>query len=178
MNAPVAAVRVGGSSINRGLFAMDINVSVATSATGPGFQIIRTILNFAQNRRGAGWRPPMTDASAGREPPTEPYRPSNGTEGEIFMHNWCERCTRDAAHRRNADAPGCKIIAYMMAFDIDDPEYPKQIVRTAGVPWGEGNPRCTSFREVGTRRSATELAAIKQRSVDRLPLFQRAKDAG
>jgi len=29
----------------------------------------------------------MTDAGTCR-----PYRPSNGTEGDIFMAQWCERC--------------------------------------------------------------------------------------
>lgn len=26
----------------------------------------------------------------------KPYRPSNGTEGDIFMSRWCRRCTKDS----------------------------------------------------------------------------------
>ena len=38
-----------------------------------------------------------TDASDAifRCPDGEPYLPSNGTEGEIFMGHWCDRCQKD-----------------------------------------------------------------------------------
>ena len=101
---------------------------------------------------------------------TEPYRPSNGTEGEIFMHNWCERCAKDAAHRRDENKPGCRIITYMMAFDVGDKEYPKQIVQTANVPWEARNPRCTAFREVGVAGVSRKPA--KQKPPETLALFQ------
>jgi hypothetical protein len=72
---------------------------------------------------------------------TRPYRPSNGTEGEIFDSVWCAGCERDASYRRGQDPHvGCRIIAYAMACRIDDPDYPKEWV-TGG---GKG-PRCTAF---------------------------------
>lgn len=68
------------------------------------------------------------------------YRPSNGTEGEIFMARWCARCSRDQA-RRDGDAfDGCEIIDLTMAYDIDDPSYPK-----AWVQDDDGSPSCSEF---------------------------------
>jgi len=64
----------------------------------------------------------------------KPYRPSNGTEGEIFMEKWCERCMLDTE-----DNP-CEILTSTLAFEIDDPEYPKE--------WRydfDGRPMCTKF---------------------------------
>lgn len=31
----------------------------------------------------------------GEEAPGTPYRPSNGTEGECFISEWCAKCARD-----------------------------------------------------------------------------------
>ena len=72
------------------------------------------------------------------------YRPSNGTEGECFTSEWCERCSRDAAFRENPDSgDGCPIVASTMIYDITDDEYP--------IEWIEdddgGNPRCTAFTD-------------------------------
>ena len=69
---------------------------------------------------------------------TERYRPSNGTEGEIFMERWCARCWRDAAFRAD-QGDSCPIAAATMAFDIDDPEYPAEWIED------ETGPRCTAF---------------------------------
>jgi len=73
---------------------------------------------------------------------TKPYRPSNGTEGEMFFCAWCDRCKHDAAFRRNPDSGrGCALIANSMAYNIGDPEYPKQWVEDDDG----SNPRCTKF---------------------------------
>ena len=49
-------------------------------------------------------------ASAGK-----PYRPSNGTEGEMFQAAWCAQCEADRAFRDNPDhADGCPIILAVM----------------------------------------------------------------
>ena len=75
----------------------------------------------------------------------EPYRPSNGTEGEMFMERWCADCARDHAHREDPDAAnGCEIIVMAMCHNITDPDYPKAWV------WNEkGQPICTEFEEIG-----------------------------
>lgn len=84
--------------------------------------------------------------SAGR-----PYRPSNGTEGEIFEAAWCDHCRRDAAFRRfydsngavGGDQPdGCAILCSAHAFDIGDDGYPSEWVYGP-----DGQPRCTAFSD-------------------------------
>lgn len=69
----------------------------------------------------------------------EKCRPSNGTEGMIFMEHFCERCKRDAAFR-DGTGDSCQIAANTMAFDVSDSEYP------AEWQYGEdGQPKCTAF---------------------------------
>lgn len=68
----------------------------------------------------------------------KPYRPSNGTEGMGFIENWCENCV----HEADEDKP-CQILGRTMAFQIDDPQYPKEWVET------ESGPKCTAYREIG-----------------------------
>ena len=60
------------------------------------------------------------------------YRPSNGTEGQVFYDYWCARCQKDI----NED---CPIFAASMAYDIDDERYPKEWVEV------EDGPKCTAF---------------------------------
>ena len=72
----------------------------------------------------------------------ELYRPSNGTEGEVFMSQWCAQCVRDKAHREDFEEDGCEIIAMTMAVDVDDPAYPQQWRKDGGA-----GPRCTAFEE-------------------------------
>jgi hypothetical protein len=65
--------------------------------------------------------------------PGDPYRPSNGTEGEWFMNDFCHRCRRD----RNQD---CEIIPITMGLDTDEDDYPHQWTYDL-----EGRPTCTAF---------------------------------
>ena len=85
---------------------------------------------------------------------TIPYRPSNGTEGELFMSQWCARCQRDRGSRE-ADGDGCDIIAMTMAFNIRDPEYPKEWRQD-----GLSGPRCTAFLAEGAEEPQDPAAAI------------------
>jgi hypothetical protein len=39
----------------------------------------------------------------------EPYRPSNGTEGEMFQEQWCEKCEHDLAARKGGPPYGCLV---------------------------------------------------------------------
>ena len=73
---------------------------------------------------------------------SKPYRPSNGTEGDIFYHWWCSACARDHAFRDNPDSgDGCPIVAATFVFNIDEPEYPKEWIQNDDG----SNPRCTAF---------------------------------
>lgn len=61
------------------------------------------------------------------------WRPSNGTEGDIFRQSWCDKCKRDI----NSD---CPILGATMMYDVDDDGYPME--------WQYGNdgqPVCTAF---------------------------------
>ena len=60
------------------------------------------------------------------------YRPSNGTEGDIFFESWCFRC---------AKGDDCEIPMRTMIHDTNEPEYPREWVRD-----GE-KPRCTAFKK-------------------------------
>jgi len=68
----------------------------------------------------------------------KPYRPSNGTDGEIFYANWCEGCAKDAKYRETGKG-GCQIIVGAMLYDIGDPDYPPEWIQD------EHGPRCTAF---------------------------------
>lgn len=65
----------------------------------------------------------------------EKWRPSNNTEGEVFIGSWCCQC---------AGMDLCKILTATCAFGEDDPEYP--------VEWQigtDGQPVCTAFHRPG-----------------------------
>lgn len=67
---------------------------------------------------------------------TEPYRPSNGTEGEIFQGQWCYHCARFEPE----EGEYCPILGAAMMNDIGDEEFPSEWVRDAA-----NGPRCTAF---------------------------------
>lgn len=70
---------------------------------------------------------------------TTRYCPSNGTEGEIFMSEFCERCRR---WPDDPEAPDqCQIAGAALAFNINDPEFPAEWVSDDGGLTG----RCTAF---------------------------------
>lgn len=65
----------------------------------------------------------------------KPYRPSNGTEGEMFQERYCYRCVHDA----NEDSP-CEILTAAMVFGLEDAGYPREWLYDAN-----GRPSCTAF---------------------------------
>ena len=80
---------------------------------------------------------PDDHAAVLKESAGEKFRPSNGTEGELFIDSWCFECQRDT----NQD---CPIVAATFAFDVTDPEYPSE------WQYGpDGQPRCTAFIPIG-----------------------------
>lgn len=62
----------------------------------------------------------------------KPYRPSNGSEGDMFRDQWCERCSK---------AQRCRRMMRSMAYEVSDPKYPSELVVV------EGKGVCTSFKE-------------------------------
>lgn len=70
----------------------------------------------------------------------EKYRPSNGTEGEMFMSRWCAKCERAAAFREDR-GDSCPIVDDVMAYDEDHESYP-----TEWQIGEDGQPKCTAFQ--------------------------------
>lgn len=60
-----------------------------------------------------------------------PYRPSNGTEGLVFMWNWCSKCVRDKEMNgtcaKEGREPGeddwCEILSRSFRIDEALPEW-------------------------------------------------------
>lgn len=65
----------------------------------------------------------------------KPYRPSNGTEGDIFTARFCAKCTK----REPVGSGPCKIEMYAMVCYVNDPDYPKE------WRYVDGKPTCTAF---------------------------------
>lgn len=78
------------------------------------------------------------------------YRPSNGTEGEIFFDNWCRQCARDKAMSEGWDYDECEesqictIVWRTSAFHLDEPEYPIEWILDEN-----DTPKCTAFIKTG-----------------------------
>lgn len=67
------------------------------------------------------------------------YRPSNHTEGEIFMSAWCYQCEREKQFRETDEKP-CAIVFASMVSEIEDENYPTE--------WNYDDndaPQCTAF---------------------------------
>lgn len=60
------------------------------------------------------------------------YKPSNGTEGLMFLDQHCCRCIHD----NNADPHErkCDILTRTLLHDLSDPEYPKEWCYVGGKP--------------------------------------------
>lgn len=91
----------------------------------------------------------------------ELYRPSNGTDGEMFMSSFCYQCSK---WRDDPDAKTqCSIAASTMFWDIDDPKYPKQ------WRYVDGQPTCTAFdsrEERNAKRRGEHKKARCKNAVD------------
>lgn len=77
----------------------------------------------------------------------KPYRPSNGTEGEIFMSAWCNHCYFEDIHDPHSEM-NCGIITLTHALDIGDEDYPKEWVFDES-----GKPKCTAFSLRGAKET-------------------------
>lgn len=75
----------------------------------------------------------------------QPWCPSNGTEGEIFISSWCGECARDKSMRDGEpieecdDDEKCEILGNSF-LGIDHPDFPKE--------WcygKDGQPCCTAY---------------------------------
>jgi hypothetical protein len=67
----------------------------------------------------------------------EPYRPSNGHEGELLFTRHCLSCKHNPV-----DEP-CEIIMQSMSYDTSDIEYPGELIYSDC-----GQPQCTKREEL------------------------------
>ena len=82
-----------------------------------------------------------------REQAGKPYRPGTGSEGAWFNDLWCGHCARDAAFQADPESgQGCQIVADTFAYEITDPNYPKEWVFDR-----DGRPCCTAYTEDPSR---------------------------
>lgn len=70
------------------------------------------------------------------------YRPSTGTEGELFVSKQCTECCSKET---------CEIPMLSMLYEANEPEYPKEWV----VDSDGKNPRCTA-RTIATGTNTGE----------------------
>lgn len=69
---------------------------------------------------------------------TRPFRPSNGTGGDIFMAGFCNRCI----HMLDDGRPPCDILGRSLGYSIGDPEYPAEWIEDDDG----SNASCTAFQ--------------------------------
>ena len=67
------------------------------------------------------------------------YRPSNGTEGMIFMDNYCDQCIHECPFENSKKK--CEIITLTMCLDTNDKDYPKE------WQYKDDTPICTKFQK-------------------------------
>jgi len=65
------------------------------------------------------------------------YRPSNGTEGMIFMGKFCDHCIHD-----NGDTKMCDIITLTMGLGVDEKDYPEEWTYDEN-----DKPTCTKYKK-------------------------------
>lgn len=73
----------------------------------------------------------------------KPYRPSNGSEGDMFRHAFCDRCIHERDYDPESGAGGCEILGRSLFHDIGDPEYPGEWTHD-----DKGRPTCTAFEPI------------------------------
>jgi hypothetical protein len=66
--------------------------------------------------------------------PIKLFRPSNGTTGDAFHADWCEKCAR-------MEEP-CPILGAALFNNIDEPDFPQEWRYNAS-----NEPCCTGFAE-------------------------------
>lgn len=68
----------------------------------------------------------------------KPYRPSNGTEGDMFEGQFCNRC-----HRDQDENDPCEIRLLTHGLRTDEAGYPTEWIYDRN-----GRPTCTAFNDV------------------------------
>jgi len=68
------------------------------------------------------------------------YRPSNGTEGMLFISDFCENCIHEKfMHTQDHNDKQCDILDRSFLHEVDEPEYPSEWTYDE-----DGSPTCTA----------------------------------
>lgn len=70
----------------------------------------------------------------------QPFQPSNGTEGMVFMDAFCDRCIHEHPDPEQQQ-PKCNIIMLTMCYSPGEKEYPEEWVYN-----DEGWPVCAKWK--------------------------------
>ncbi len=89
---------------------------------------------------------------------TKPWIPSNGTGGEMFRLDWCDKCSRETTIRE------CGILTRTLIYKPGERDYPKEWVADDD---GWSNPRCTAFK-ARTRNGLRSKRIRDRRQADML----------
>lgn len=90
---------------------------------------------------------PIAWAQMNRERAGQKYRPSNATEGDVFMEAFCNQCVREREARREGDpmymdgSDLCDILTRTLLNFENEEDYPNEW--QYGV---DGQPTCTAFQ--------------------------------
>jgi hypothetical protein len=72
---------------------------------------------------------------------SQPYQPSNGTEGMRFCGKFCDQCIHEKySHTLNDNDKKCDILTRSMVYGVNDLEYPKDWIYDV-----DNNPTCTAW---------------------------------
>lgn len=89
--------------------------------------------------------------------PGDKYRPSNGTEGEIFEENYCAKCRFYDAQEGVLTVCSKELQDRAMIFDIDSPKYPSEWTYTE-----QGKPTCTAWQPQPTKEEREEERRLER----------------
>jgi hypothetical protein len=76
------------------------------------------------------------------------YRPANGTEGMIFMKEWCWNCR----YEDEGDGLFCPIMSATFMYDVNDPKYPRH------WQYDGDKPVCTAFKKKEVKDGGEECS--------------------
>ena len=84
----------------------------------------------------------------------KPFRPSNGTGGDIFRSYWCDQCEKD-----RYESKPCRIFTKTLIYSTDDKQYPKEWTYD-----DNGDPQCAAFvaRNSAIRKRSSRIRDKRQ----------------
>lgn len=88
------------------------------------------------------------------------WRPSNGTEMEMFLSHYCMSCERETFIRGGERR--CRILSAMYLHDLNDGGWPAEIVEH---PEHQFQGHCTAYVQLGSR--VRNKDAEKHRALER-----------